>query len=194
MYHEGEAIQNGLLQESFVIRRYLEVSSINPAFYQQPEAKYYLATIEKFHHSLKELSDYLYPAHIDNSLPLAIWHLLNKWKARLPGLNLKIELPTVWHQELPSTSCFLLMILEEFMQIAAGNLSSRLSIYIRLKDSENCAELTVQITDTKIPQQTYISNFTELDYIRLIFKFFMIGKCFYHCNNNTEIWCFIWRR
>jgi len=80
------------------------------------------------------------------------------------------------------------------MQIAAGNLSSRLSIYIRLKDSENCAELTVQITDTKIPQQTYISNFTELDYIRLIFKFFMIGKCFYHCNNNTEIWCFIWRR
>ncbi|QLE55101.1 hypothetical protein [Nostoc sp. TCL26-01] len=193
MYQAGETIQNGLLQESFVIRRHLEISSINPAFSQPEQDQYFLATIEKFHHSLKELSDYLSPPHIDNSLPLAIWYLLTKWESRLPGLKLQIELPTEWHQELPSTNRLILMILEEFLQITLATIPNTLSIFISLRPRKNFSEIMVRLTDSNIQNKTYKSNFLELDYLRYTFNFLIFGECLYQHNNNTETWYFRWQ-
>ena len=193
MCQEGQAIQNGLLQESFVIRRNLEISSVNPFFCQQQQEEYYLATIEKFHHSLKELSDYLSPAYIDDSLPLAVLHFLTKWKSRIPGLNLQMELPTEWHHELPYTSRLILMVLDELLQIILANIPSTLSIFISLKPRENFSELVVELTDLNISKKTYRSNFQELDYLRHTFKFLTFGECFYRHKENTETWYFFWR-
>ncbi|MEH2193588.1 MAG: hypothetical protein V7K98_13270 [Nostoc sp.] len=193
MHQEAEMIHNDLLQESFVIRRNLEISSINPSVYQQQQEQSYLATIEKFHHSLKELSDYLSPAHIDDSLPLAIRHILVRWRSRIPELNLQMELPTDWTPESLYTLRVVLMALEELLQIILSNISGRLSIFVSLKPRGNFNELMVQLTDLNKSKQTYISNLTEVAYLRHAFNFLTGGKCFYQHNHNAEIWYFRWR-
>lgn len=192
MYQEGEAIQNGLLQESFVIRRNLEILSVDPSFRQQKQEQYYLATMEKFHNSLKELSEYLSPAHIDDSLPLAIRHLLVKWESRIPGLNLQMELPNEWHHELLFTSRFILMVLEELMQMTSSIFSSNLSIFVSLKTRGNFHELTVKLADLKTAKQIYISNLPESDYLRRTFIFSTFGKCFCQHDDDAEIWYLQW--
>ncbi|BAY22245.1 hypothetical protein NIES2100_20080 [Calothrix sp. NIES-2100] len=193
MYQEAEMIHNDLLQESFVIRRQLEISSLNPSLYQQMPEQCYLATIEKFHHSLKELSEYLSPAHIEDSLPLAIQHVLVKWRARIPELNLQMELPTEWPPESLYTIRVILIALEELLQIIFSNIPNKLSIFVSVKTLGNFHELMVCCTDLNISQQTYIWHFTELDYLRHAFNFLTSGKCFYQHKYNTAIWHFRWR-
>ncbi|MHC5855997.1 hypothetical protein [Nostoc sp.] len=193
MHQEAEMIHNDLLQELFVIRRNLEISSINPSLYQQQQQQSNLATIEKFHHSLEELSDYLSPAHIDDSLPLAIQHTLVKWRSRIPELNLQMELPTDWTTESLYTLRVVLMALEELLQIILSNIPGRLSIFVTLKPRGNFHELIVQLTNLNISKQTYISNVTEVAYLRHAFNFLTLGRCFYQHHNNAEIWYFRWR-
>lgn len=193
MHQEAEMIHNDLLQELFVIRRNLEISSINPSLYQQQQQQSNLATIEKFHHSLKELSDYLSPAHIDDSLPLAIQHTLVKWRSRIPELNLQMELPTDWPPESLYTLHVVLMALEELLQIILSNISGRLSIIVSLKARGNFNELMLQLTDLNKSKETYISNIKEVAYLRHAFNFLTCGKCFCQHKHNAEIWYFRWR-
>jgi hypothetical protein len=193
MYQQGEMIQNGLLQESFVIRRHLEVSLLNPSVSQQQQEKYYLATIEKFHHSLKELSDYLFPAHIDDSLPLAIRHILAKWESQIPKLNFQIELPNDWHHESVFISSVILIALEDLLQIISPTISHKLSLSVSLKSQKSWNELTVNFSGIQIFNKSNNSNLSELDYLRRAFIFLTLGECFYQKNNNDEIWYFRWR-
>ncbi|BAY60388.1 hypothetical protein NIES22_04470 [Calothrix brevissima NIES-22] len=193
MYQEAEMIHNDLLQESFVIRRQLEIAALNASVYQQQPEQSYLATIEKFHHSLKELSEYLSPAHIDDSLPLAIQHVLVKWRSRIPELNLQMEIPTDWPSESLYTIRVLLIALEELLQIIVSNIPGNLSILVSLKPRKNFHELIVQLTYFNISKQAYLSNFTESNYLRHAFNLLLWGKCFYRHHDNREIWYFRWR-
>lgn len=192
MYQEAEAIQNGLLQESFVIRRNLELSLVNPGLYQHQQEQYYLTIIEKFHHSLKRLNGYLSPAYIDDSLPLAIQYILLEWELRIPGLKLQTELPTDWRNESLSTSRVILMALEELLQIILENVTNQLSILVSLKSRGNFSELTIQVNCLTIPKRTYISNRADLKYLRQAFNILTHGKCFFHKKENTETWYFLW--
>ena len=46
MCEEGEEIRNGLLQDSFAMRRYLELSTVNVGKSEASERKYYLEAVE----------------------------------------------------------------------------------------------------------------------------------------------------
>jgi hypothetical protein len=193
MYQEGEIIRNGLLQESFIIRRYLELSSVNSSESQHQQDQYYLTTIEKFHRLLKELSDYLSPAYIDDSLSLAIGYLLESWKSHTPALNLKLELPTKWHQESHQLSRIILVTLEELLQINLSNISNSVSIFVSLKSQGHMAELMVQLTYSHEPKFTSCSKSLELNYLRRTFKFLTDGECLHYQKDNTQTWYFRWR-
>lgn len=193
MCQQGEVIRNGLLQESFIIRRHLELSSINCPESQQQEEQYYLATIEKFHYSLKELSDYLCVGHIDDSLPLAIKSLLTGWKSRIPALHLELELPTEWHHESHFISRVILVVLEELLQMTLSDISSSVFIFISLKPREHFSELMVQIIGLDVSKLTFKSRSTQSDHLRRAFQFLTFGECFHHRNKDTEIWYFRWR-
>nr|MDZ8058197.1 hypothetical protein [Nostoc sp. EkiNYC01] len=193
MYQQGEMIQNGLLQESFVIRRNLEISLVNSSVSQQQQEQYYLANIENFYHSLNEFSDYLLPAHIEDSLPLAIRHILVKWKSHIPELNLQIELPNDLDDESVYTRHVILIILEDLLQIILSSISQETSISVSLKSRENFNELMVKFSDLQILKQDNNSKLSELDYLRRVFILFTLGKCFHQKNKNTEIWYFCWR-
>ncbi|RUT08279.1 hypothetical protein DSM106972_014470 [Dulcicalothrix desertica PCC 7102] len=191
MCREGEGIRNGLLQESFVMRRHLELSSENSIESQQQD-KYYLATIEKFHYLLKELSDYLSPAHIDDSLPLTTKHILESWKSRIPDLNFNINSPSNWHQESYNFSRIVLMVLDELLQITLSN-SNIPSISINFKSQQYFNECTVEIIYLELLSKTVSKNKKEFSCLQNTFKYLTCGKCMHKRDNNTEIWYFKWK-
>jgi hypothetical protein len=194
MCKEGEAIRNGLLQESFVIRRHLELSALDSSRIQTPQHQYYLTTIEKFHHSLKELSDYLFPAHIEDSLSLAIKHLLIESKLPSPELQLEMDLTVDLERDSLQVRRIILIALEEILRLNLLNIYSPalrlVALSLHLKNEENFRELKVKFNYNHLYQRTRI---IEYDYLRRAFQFLTFGKCWYCHQDNTEIWYFRWQ-
>jgi hypothetical protein len=194
MCQEGEAIRNGLLQESFVLRRHLELSALNDSEVKPPHHQYYLTTIENFHHSLKNLSDYLLPAHVDESLSLAIKHLFIKCKLDFPELRLDMDMPTDIDRDTSQFRRIVLMVLEEILNLILLNVYSHnfklVSLSVDLKNKNNLNDLTVKFHYEHSDQRTRI---TEYEYLRRVFNFLSSGKCWYRYQDNTEIWYFHWQ-
>jgi hypothetical protein len=194
MCQEGEAIRNGLLQESFVFRRHLELSALNDSEVKPPHHQYYLTTIENFHHSLRNLSDYLLPAHIDESLSLAIKHLFVKCKLDFPELHLEMDMPTDINHDTSQFRRIVLMVLEESLNLILLNAHSHnsklISLSVDLKNKNNLNDLTVKFYYDRSYQRTRIS---EYEYLRRVFDFLSHGKCWYRYQDKTEIWYFHWQ-
>lgn len=193
MRDEGELIREGILQDLFIFRRNLELSKVNSGENQRKLENYDLETFEKIHHSLKILSEYLYPAHIDDSLSLAIVCLLESWKLRIPGLNLQFNVPNDWQKETYEGSRIILMILEELLQITLPLISPSVSIFTSLEQQGYGSELTVKLTSPDISKLTSSSCSQQLDSLKHTFKFLTSGKCFYRKENSTQIWYFYWQ-
>jgi hypothetical protein len=193
MCEEGEEIRNGLLQDSFAMRRYLELSTINAATSEVSEKKHYLEAFEKFHTSLNELSDYLFPPHIDDSLPLAMQHLLDSWKFRIKGLTIESDLPSSWYQESHQLSRIILMILDELLRIYIIDNYTNLSIVTSLNKCNIYSEIIVTfIHDSHIRQNSSNPSSSELKYLHHSFQFLTNGLCNHQIINNREIWSFRW--
>jgi hypothetical protein len=85
LHQEAEAIRNGLLQETFVLRRQIELYQA-----QATTAEQVLATADQFHLALKALSDRLSPPYSDDSLPHALRHSVAAWQLRYPTLAVSL--------------------------------------------------------------------------------------------------------
>jgi hypothetical protein len=192
MHQQGDIIRNGLLQNTFVIRRHLELPLSSNVEMQQKLDNQYLENIEKFHHSLKQLSDYLYPAHIDYSLPLAIRYLLDTWKNNSPSLNLKYELPTDWRDESHERSHLILIAIEELLHIFVSDISSYSSVFVSLKSHQHLGELMIQITYPEVPDITSKPPSSDLIYLCLAVKFLTSCQCFYRQQNQKTMWYLRW--
>jgi hypothetical protein len=193
MRQEGEAIRNGILQNTFVMRRHLESPLPSSPEIQQKLDIHHLENIEQFHYSLRELSDYLYPAYIDESLPLAIRHVLNTWKNRFPSLNIEYELPTEWHDESGDRSQVILIALEELLTWSVSNTSNNFSLLVSLTLQGNLNELMIKFTGLDVSKFTLTTATTEdLLHLCRALKFWISGKCFHCRQNQAEIWYLRW--
>ncbi len=117
LYCETERIRNGLLQESLAMRRSLELWLGDTHEISLEHVRGWLKGIEKFHHSLGQLSDRLSPPFVEESLPLAIQYLLELWQTYNPHLNIQMELPGDWQDESPECSRVILIALDELLRI-----------------------------------------------------------------------------
>lgn len=106
-HHTAEAIRDGLLQQTFAFRRYLEIAgeaaeatsgkttesaaSENPQPHSAAETARWLERFQTFYQSLETLSDELSPPFLADSLPLALQFTLKNWQppgqspGQLPG-------------------------------------------------------------------------------------------------------------
>ncbi|MEC4812303.1 MAG: hypothetical protein SAK29_03345 [Scytonema sp. PMC 1069.18] len=191
MRQEGEVIRDKMLQELFVLRRYIELSEVSPNGNRNKLEKYDLENIEKIHHSFKQLSEYLYPAYIDDSLPLAIRCLLESWKTRNLELNIKHDLPQEWDNEPGDRIRTILTAVEELL-IIVSEISAPLSIVVSLEKHRHLSELKIQLTFPNPLKLT--SQSQELDSLCCAFKFIISGECFYYQEYSTQTWYFRWQR
>ncbi len=191
MHQEGEAIRNGVLQTTFFMRRHLESPVPSSTETQHKLDKRYLESIEKFHDSLKELSDYLYPAYIDESLPLAIQHLLDTWKNR-SSLNLEYELPTEWGDEACERIHLVLMLLEEFLHTYVLEVTKNPAVCVKLKQQTTLSELMIQVTYPEESNLTDIKTSDDIFHLSRTIETLLKAKCYYHRRHQTETWYLRW--
>lgn len=137
LFQEAENIRDGLLQESFIIRRYLERLSREHREITQE----YLIKIDNWHQTLAKLSDRLFPECLPHHLPLAIEFLLENWLESYPHIKFDIVLPTNWPTEGAECSLVILTALDELLRITISHNSEPTLIYIRLQLKKISAHL-----------------------------------------------------
>ncbi len=187
LFQEAESIRDGLLQESFIIRRHLEILSRDNAEIPQE----YLIKIDNWHQSLTKLSDRLFPECLPHHLPLAIEFLLEKWLESYPQIKFDILLPTNWPMEAAECSLVILTILDELLRITMSQNSEPTLIYVRLKQKKNISVLTVQIYYKNVVLICY-SLLTEVLHLSESFKLLTSGKCFFQTKKYSISYLFCW--
>lgn len=150
---EADAIRNGVLQEVFAIRRLLALCSTQQTAQKRdnldcaPHAVE--LDLEKIHTSLNQLSDRLDPPYIQESLPLAIGHAADKWKASLP---LTLHLPQAWPSEPTVHAHLLLMLLNALCKTLSARSTPQttraalLSCNVSLKCASDSKNLTITLS------------------------------------------------
>lgn len=191
LFHESQKIRDGLLQESFTIRRSLECSLEDNTALSAHRSKDWLNQVEKFHYSLEQLSDRLFPAYIEEGLPLAIQFIIETWQKAHPQFKFELDLPIYWRQEPSDRSLIIVRVLDELLKITLSEMTE-ISIFISLKLQSDVGELIVQ---TFYPDQsTLISSCAvkDLEYLSQSFQFLTSGQCFYRTKDFSLSWYCRW--
>jgi hypothetical protein len=193
LLREAENIRDGLLQDSFTMRRSLELSLGDNVEVLVKKNRDWLRQFESFHDSLGQLSDRLSPAYIEDSLPLAIQALVERWqKGSVIPVKIDLELPQHWTQEPADRSLLLLGTLDELLRITLSELLTELKILICLKRHKDMGELSVHISYPNEATLVSYSGFKELQYLSQVFQFLTSGQCFRQRRGLIVVWCFRW--
>lgn len=192
LFLEAEKIRDDLLQESFIIRRSLDLLTIEHPNLSPKQTQECLKKVDDFHHSLVKLSDRLFPTSLQDSLPLAIEYLLRPWLISHPCRYFYIDMPASWRDEPAERSMIVLRALEELLIITIPEIVTPASIYISLKQQENLAQLIVTISYPDVSTLVLYSHLPELDYLGQSFRVLTGGNCFYSSQNLNAIWYFCW--
>ncbi|MCF4968066.1 hypothetical protein [Nostoc sp. CMAA1605] len=192
LFVEAEKIRDDLLQETFTIRRHLDVLTANNLNLSNHQTQDYLRQIDNFHHSLVQLSNRLFPESLPDSFPLAIECLIEPWLAINPHLYFHLDLPVYWRQEQAFHSLTVLSILDELLTINLSNIITGITIYISLKQQKNQGQLKIQINYHDITSFMCHTNSTELKYLCDTFQVLTSGRCFYRASNCQVIWHLSW--
>ena len=194
LFLESEKIRDDLLQESFIIRRNLDLLTRDNLSLSVTKIQAHIKTIDNFHHSLVQLSDRLCPISIQDSLPFSIECLLESWINSYFHLDFQINMPVYWRIEQPEHSWIILRVLEELLRITLpeSEILLPIDIQITLKEIGSIGLLAVKISYPDISTLIFYSHVPELEYLYDSFKFLMAGKCSY-CNKHLmSIWHFYW--
>lgn len=190
MCQEAELIRNQMLQELFVLRRNIELAQLNSSQTTFDEKN--LEHIQRIHSSLVELSEYFYPAHLDDSLPLAIRCFIKSSQSRLSNLDIQLELPEEWNKESEEMSRVLLMILSESFEIFDRNQRYLSSVLVSLNKNSSNKQLRLEIQHNSQPHHDNSDYLQELKSLGHIFQTFTRGKFCYMQNGLNQIGCFNW--
>lgn len=192
LFVEAEKIRDDLLQESFTMRRSLELMPVENLELSVNQTQDFLNKIDNFHLSLAQLSDRLFSAYLPEGLPLAIELLLENWIASRPHLYFKMDVPTFWQDE-PADRCLVILsTLEELLIIALPEVLTQISIHINLKQQQGIRQLTVEISYPDESTRQFYTNIPELAYLSDTFRVLTSGKCFCRSNNLSVAWYFLW--
>ncbi len=191
LFLEAEKIRDDLLQDSFTIRRNLDLLSVDN-LNSGNRVQECLKHIDNFHHSLVQLSDRLFPASLQDSFPLAIECLLEPWLALSPQLYFQIDMPVYWRHEPAERSLIVLTALNELLTISLPEVIAPTLIYINLKQHKNIGQLIVEITYPNVSTFVLYSRLPELNYLCESFRLLTSGKCFSHTKNLRVSWYFSW--
>lgn len=189
---EAEHIRDGLLQETFTMRRNLDLLFLDNVNLPNTQVQDSLKRIENFHHSLVKLSDRLFPESLQDSFPLAIESLLESWLASNPHIYFHIDMPIYWRYEPGERGLIILSLLEEFLTITLSEIFIPNSVHLSLKLKNEIGKIAVKITYSE--KSSFFPNpySIELDYLCQICQLLTSSKCFYHSHDFTIFWYFSW--
>lgn len=176
LHDKAELIREGVLQELFAIRRALELAHHN----QEPVSQASLQQLESLHIKLEQVSNELSPAFIQDSLPLAIQHVLKQWQIQHPAVTLSPRLPAE-SPEPTLASRVALTTLEELLKFIAEPIESEprqleVSLEVELTHTNTTAMLVVRLGGLDRGQCQAIAHHQELSHLRQSFRWLTDGR------------------
>ena len=192
LQQKAEEIREGLLQELFACRRSLELQLMDHPEISIQSLQSCLNHIEELHHSIEQLSYELSPPYIEESLPLAVQHLLEQWRMRHSVLSFETALPQSWQDD-PARNQIVLAILDELLHLTVVEHQPEAPIYISLQADQTIGRLTVRITDSDSSALAAASREEHFHYLRRSFQLLAAGQCRMQTEGSTVAWYFSWR-
>ncbi|BCL37167.1 hypothetical protein NSMS1_36140 [Nostoc sp. MS1] len=189
---EAEKIRDGLLQETFTMRRNLDLLLLDNLNLPNDKIIDSLKRVENFHYSLVKLSDRLFPESLQDSFPLAIESLVESWLVSHPHIDFQLDMPIYWRNEPSERGLIILSFLEELLTLTLSEVTIPTSIHLSLKSHNSLGKLTVKINYYQTSTIFFNSRLIELDYLSHSCQLLTSGKCIYHIRNLTVSWCFSW--
>ncbi|MEO1351463.1 MAG: hypothetical protein AAFW84_22095 [Cyanobacteria bacterium J06635_15] len=175
---QSEKIRDQLLQQAFALRRSVELCSIDVAKDTDKQLETSLRLSENFNQSLESLGDELSPPFLEDSLPLALQHLIRSWICNQP-VELTLELPSDWPLQKSEQHRIVLWCVREFLMVLQSNveLTDTQALKLDLTQKNDTAKLQLCCASQISEFVNRVKLLSELNYIQQIFKLFMPGHC-----------------
>ena len=182
LHHQAESIRDGLLQQTFAFRRYLETSHTHSETWRD--------RLQSFYQSLEDLSNQLSPPFVADSLPLALQFIIHDWQKKHPKSPVQLDLPSDWPQNDTEQNQVVLSVVEELLSLlTAEDMSQPLQVSLQSTDSLHTLSLSWQ-NETQI--QT-LSGSAEAKYLKEIFHSLTAGRLEMHPSETQVITQLHWR-
>ncbi len=190
LHHQAEVIRDGLLQQTFAFRRYLESAeqhTLKRADSAQPAAEQtsqWMERFQGFYQSLESLSNELSPPFVADSLPLALQFALKDW-ARCqqlsqgelqPPVALQFDLPADWPTGSPQKNQTVLSTVTGLLNalIPPDNFFRQLQLTLS-RESALCT-LTFRLSGSNPQTLQTMPEQPEVQHLKEIFHSLVAGR------------------
>ncbi len=190
LHHQAESIRDGLLQQTFAFRRYLESAEQNTsklAGSAQPAAEQagcWLERFQGFYQSLESLSNELSPPFVADNLPLALQFVLKDWarcqrlsqEESQPPVALQFEIPSDWPPSSPQKNQIILSTVIRLLStlMPLGDLPKKLQLTLS-RESALC-RLTFRLSGSDPQTLQNMSKKPEVQHLKEIFHSLVAGR------------------
>ena len=190
---EAQNIRDGLLQQSFSLRRSLELSLWEDAQLSPHHCQSYLEKLEEFHQALVQLSDRLAPTYLEESLPLAIEQLLYHKQKQYHQLKWQFETPKLWTEEESTCNWLILNAMDELINLICSQIYAETLLKVSLQEHNYRRELRIQINHPDGGKLPSLDSSGSWQHLSKLFSVVTCGHCFYSCQETTIDVNFCWR-
>ncbi len=194
LHHQAEVIRDGLLQQTFAFRRYVESAeesaernTMRRAESAQPAAEQtsrWMERFQGFYQSLESLSNELSPPFVADSLPLALQFALKDW-ARCqqlsqgesqPSVTLQFDIPADWPTSSPQKNQIVLSTITGLLNALTppGNLPEKLQLTLNRESA--LSTLTFQLSGNDSQALQDVAKKPEVQHLKEIFHSLGAGR------------------
>lgn len=183
---QSEIIREDLLQQSFALRRALELGALESSTTINKQWEVCLNLIQDFNQSLENLSNELLPPFVEDSLPLALQHLIHQlsqqWEPEQTLIQISLDLPSDWPQQAPHQHRMILWCVRECLMMLNKSANQHLyDLSLSLVKTDGIATLHLSLTREGLKSNRQ-QQFVDLHHMQQVFQVMMPGRC--HITHN----------
>jgi hypothetical protein len=189
--HQEEMIRDGVLQDIFSLKRGLELSSLTGLAPPLSEIAVWIDQLELLYRTFDRLGDRLHPPYLEDSLDLALQHMIERWIDKYPGITLSIQHPRRLDPSMSGFNRILLFSVEQLLLLFL-QVQDMMTVRVLLtkKDTLSILRLSLDLTQQNLANLD--STLQEIEYLQLVFPVLVNGHLI-HSSSSTLLSCeFSW--
>ena len=185
----ADLIRNGILQTLFATRRHLEALECSQVEAGGMSRDRCLVELERIYTQLESLSNRLDSPFLQDSLPLALQHAIQPWKATL---DLDVQLPNAWPPEPVEHTRLLIMLVETLLHQLTDSTPSYCSA-IKLEHHGDLNQFMCQVSGHNPLSEAFKTQLlASLTPFLNTFQLFTQGEYEYRGQGQQMTWILRW--
>lgn len=187
----AELLKEQVWQELFALRRHLELDVRLRASSVDHSAQY-LRSVEQAIASLNTLTQALYPAYIDDSLPLALQCWVGVWQQRLPWLQIRVRLPLQWYSNCPYYNWLVLHLLDEWLLALPTQPATTAYLAIALTEDPSIQRLDLRWLEHS-SAEVFAATQTPVGHLITLVEVLLAGQVTIQTQGQETMWQICWQ-